>query len=497
MQVTELNSEGLSREYKVALPAKEIEEKISFRLKELSETVQLPGFRPGKVPVSLLRKRFGPSVMGEVLERAVNDSSQQALAEKGIRPASQPEIEITSYEDGADLEYTISVEMLPEIEPMDFGALKLERLVPEIEDKEVDDALGRIADQHKSSAAISGDRAAQDGDMVVIDFTGRVDGEEFAGGKAEGYSLELGSGMFIPGFEEQLVGAKTGDQVTVKVNFPDEYGAEELAGKEAEFDVTLHEIQESAAAEVDDELAKKMGVADLDALKTTIREEQGRELRDLSRMHLKKNLLDQLADAHEFEVPPKLLESEFDSIWAQYEQHQKEHHDHDHDHDHGHDHDHDHDHDHGEEKDEEEQKAEFREIAERRVRLGLLLSEVGRNNNIEINQEDVNRAMMEEARKYPGQEQMVLDHFKNTPEALQSLTAPIYEDKVVDFILEMATVSEKPVSTDGFMEALRGDDEENAEKPKKAAKKAAKKVAKKSTKKAAKKTTKKAAKKDS
>lgn len=504
MQVTEVKSEGLSREYKVELPAKDIEEKISHRLKELAKDVRLPGFRPGKVPVSLLRKRFGASVMGEVLERAVNDSSQQALAEKGVRAAGQPEIEITSFDEGKDLEYTMAVELLPEIETMDFGELKLEKLVPEVDEQKVDEALERIAESHKGSEPV--DRAAASGDVVVIDFTGKLDGAEFTGGKAEGYHLELGSGSFIPGFEDQLIGAKAGDDLEVKVNFPDDYGATDLAGKEAVFETKVQEVRGTTPAKVDDELAKKVGMEDLEKLKEAIREEQSRELSQVARMHLKRQLLDKLAENHDFEVPPKLVESEFDAIWQQYKQQEGQAHDHDHDHDHGHDHDHDHHgHDHGHEhaeaedtSEDEEQKADFREIAERRVRLGLLLSEVGRKNEIQIAQDDINAALMREARNYPGQEQQVLEFYKQNPQAMQNLTAPVYEDKVVDFILELAKVDERKLPAEKLMDEVYADDEDEAgadEKKKPAKKTAAKKTAKKSTAKkpAAKKSAKKSA----
>ena len=319
MQVTETKSEGLSREFKVALPANEIEEKISHRLKELARTAQMPGFRPGKVPVSVLRKKYGPSVLGEVLERAVNDSSQQALAEKGLRPAMQPQIEITSFEDGGDLEYTIGVELLPEIKPVDFSKIKLERLIPKTDDAAMEKTLADIAAAQGDSAAIKDDRETKTGDVLVIDFLGRVGGEEFAGGKAEGYELTLGSGTFIPGFEEQLIGVKVGDKIEVKVKFPDSYGAAELSGKDAVFDVTVNELKETVPSAIDDELAKKVGMENLEALKKSIREEQESEFNEMSRMILKRALLDELSAAHDFEIPEKLLDREFETIWKQFE----------------------------------------------------------------------------------------------------------------------------------------------------------------------------------
>ena len=448
MQVTETKSEGLSREFKVALPANEIEEKISHRLKELARTAQMPGFRPGKVPVSVLRKKYGPSVLGEVLERAVNDSSQQALAEKGLRPAMQPQIEITSFEDGGDLEYTIGVELLPEIKPVDFSKIKLERLIPKTDDAAMENTLADIAADQGDSAVIMDDRETKTGDVLVIDFLGRIGGEEFAGGKAEGYELTLGSGTFIPGFEEQLIGVKVGDKIEVKVKFPDSYGAAELSSKDAVFDVTVNELKETVPSAIDDELAKKVGMENLEALKKSIREEQESKFNEMSRMILKRALLDELSAAHDFEIPEKLLDREFDTIWKQFEEQRKK------------------DKDAGqgsEEKTDDEHKKDFREIAERRVRLGLLLSEVGRANNVQISQEDVNSQLMAEARRHPGREKEVMEHYKNNPEAMEELSAPLYEEKVVNFILEQASITEKTATKDELIKTM---EDEAAGKPK-------------------------------
>ena len=415
MQVTETKSEGLRREFKIAVSAKEIEEKINFRLADLARTVNMPGFRPGKVPVAVMKKRYGGAVLGEVVESAVNDGTRQAMTERGLRPAAEPKVEITSMKEGGDLEYTLAVDILPEIKPMDFSKLELERLVVAADDDAIEKALGRLADAHKATKPVDPARPSAKGDVVVIDFAGSIDGTEFPGGKADGYHLELGSGSFIPGFEDQLVGKNVGDKVEVKVTFPADYGAAELAGKEASFAVTVHEVHESVPSAIDDGLAAKVGMADLAALKGALREEQGRELKEFSRMKLKRQLLDKLYDAHEFEVPSSLVENEFEAIWRQFEEHrksaatgqgegkdavlpdEKE-----------------------EKKTDDEHKAEFREIAERRVRLGLLLAEVGRLNNIQVSQEDINRALSAEARRYPGQEKAVMDYYKNSPEAMQA-----------------------------------------------------------------------------
>jgi len=461
MQVTETKSEGLSREYKVCLPAKDIEEKIFDRLKQIASTAQLPGFRPGKVPVSLLRKRYGPSVMGEVLEQAVGDSSQQALAEKGVRPTMQPEIEITSYEDGKDLEYTIAVEMLPEIKAVDFKKIKVERLAPKADEKAVQSALENLANAQKSSAPIKRKRKSKAGDIVVIDFVGSVDGTEFPGGKADGYELELGSGSFIPGFEDQLIGVDAESHVDVNVTFPEEYAAADLAGKAAVFAVDVKEIREATPAPIDDELAKKVGMDDLEKLKEAIVEEQSREFNGVARMLLKRLLMDQLADECDFELPQKLADSEFQAIWDQYQNTKKSGDD-----ENG-----------GDESElsEDEQKQEFRDIADRRVRLGLMLSDIGRTNNIQISQDDITQAIMAEARQNPGHEQEVMDYFQNNAEAMQQLTAPIYEEKVVDFIIEMVEVTDKEATMEELMKAVEADSDKGSEstaKPRTKAKKA-------------------------
>ncbi len=477
MQVTESKADGLTREFKVAVPAADIEQKIESRLKELAQTARLPGFRPGKVPVSLLRKRYELALRGEVLEAAVNESAEKVMKDRELRPAAEPKIEVTAFEDKGDLEYNMAVEVLPEIEPIDFSKIELERQVAEPDESEVEKTLERLAESHKTSTAITEERKSKTGDAVVIDFVGRVDGEEFAGGKAEGYELELGTGRFIPGFEEQLVDVGPSESKQVKVTFPEDYGAAGLAGKEAVFDVTVNEVRETAPAAIDDELAKKFGQESLETLKQNIRDEHGRELKTFSRMRLKRSLLDSLAETHSFEVPPGMVQREFESIVRQLKSekqaddghdhdhdhdHDHEHdHDHDHGHEHAHDHDHDHDHDHGHDHDvgadlSEKDRDEYRSIAERRVRLGLLLAEVGRVNNLRVTQDELNKAMMAEAQRLPGHEQAVLDYFRNNPQAAESLAAPILEDKVVDFITEMSKVEDRKVSIE---ELVRDPDE--------------------------------------
>ncbi|MBT3556539.1 MAG: trigger factor [Rhodospirillales bacterium] len=458
MQVTEVKSEGLRREFTISVPASDIAETMDTRLKEVAKTIKMPGFRPGKVPVSLVRQRYGESLRGEILEKTVNESSSTAITERDLRPASQPKIEVKSFEDGGDLEYSIEFDIIPEITPCDFSKIKLEQLTVAVEEKEIDEAIERLASMQKSSKPISGSRKSKTGDVLSIDFAGKVDGELFPGGTAEDYELELGTGSFIPGFEDQLVGYKAGDKVEVNVKFPDEYGAEELAGKDAVFDVTVKEIRESVPAEVDDELAKKFGKETLAELREAVSEDRQREFGDLTRMRLKRNLLDELSAQHDFDIPQGMVDDEYNSIWAQYEQ-QRDAEELD---------------DEDKDKSEDEHKADFREIAERRVSLGLLLSEVGRVNNIQVGQDEINQRLFQEAQKYPGQEQQVLEFYRGNPQAMESVSAPVYEDKVIDFILELAQLEPRTVTME---ELLKEPDEPKKPTKKKAAKKPAKKVA--------------------
>jgi trigger factor len=453
MQVTEVSSDGLKRDFKVVIEAKEISEKVEHRLREISARVKIPGFRPGKAPIKLLKQRYGPSVMGEVLERAVTDSSAQALNERGLRPAVQPKIAIDSFEDGKDLEFSMAIELLPEIQPMDFATLELERVKIKVPDEEVSSALERLAASRKETKALETPRPAQSGDVVVLDFKGTVHGEALPGMAGEDHHLELGSNSFIAGFEDQLVGAAVGESRTVNITFPEGYGNEKLSGQPAVFECTIKEIRESVPAELNDELAKSMGAESLDDLRDKVKERLAQDYDGFSRMRMKRAILDQLSEAHDFEVPEGMVDLEFDAIWHQVE----------------------HDREHGrvdpddEGKDDEEVKAEYRDIAERRVRLGLLLSEVGRLNQIEVTQEEVNKALFQEAQRHPGQEQQVVEYYRSKPEAQAQLRAPIFEDKVIDFIIDLAKVAEREVTADQLRE--EEEKEAAAEKPKKAAKK--------------------------
>jgi trigger factor len=463
MNVTQTNAEGLKREYKITVPAGHISALVESRLEEVGRTVRLPGFRPGKIPMALLRKRYGQSVMGEVIERAVDEGARKALDENAVRPAQQPKVEITSYNEGGDLEFTVAVETLPDIEPIDFKAISIEKLVATIEDAAVDKAMMQIAENRPSSQTVTADRGAQSGDIALIDFLGKVDGVAFEGGKAEDYELTLGSGSFIPGFEDQLIGAKAGQDVLVKVTFPAEYGNSDLAGKDATFDVKVKELREKGVTAVDEDLAKALGLESLEALKTAVREELGREYANASRLKAKRQLLDALSDQAKFTVPQGMVDSEFEAIWKQIEQAKTN----------------------GtldesdKAKSDEELQAEYRAIGERRVRLGLLLSDIGQKNNIQVTQDDLNRAMMNEARRFPGQEHLVFQYYQKNQDAMNALRAPIYEDKVVDFILELASVTEKTVSAEALLgevedgSAEEGKPAEGEAKPKRASKKKA------------------------
>ncbi len=430
MQVTETLSDNLKREYTVVIAAKDLGEKLEARLERIGKEVRLPGFRPGKVPMPILRKRFSQSVMGEVIEQAVRDSSAQALTERGLRPAMQPKIEITAFEEGKDLEYKIAVELLPEIEVGDLSKIELERIKVEVPEAEVDEALSRLASAKRESAPLETPRPAEKGDVLVIDFRGTVDGEALPGLGGEDHHLELGSSRFLEGFEDQLIGVEAGQKRTVTVRFPEQYVNDKLAGREARFDVSVKDVRATLPRAVDDALAEALGEPDLATLRSKVANQIQGDYDRFSRTQLKRQLLDALAEAYQFAVPVGMVDSEFNAIWRQIEEERK----------HGHVDPED------EGKSDDELKAEYRDIAERRVRLGLLLSEVGRQNGIEVNQDELNRAVMMEAQNHPGHERKVVEFYQNSPEALANLRAPLFENKVVDFILDLAKVSERSMT---------------------------------------------------
>ena len=441
MQVTETNADGLTREFKVVIPAKTFQDRIDARLLDRQRSMRLPGFRPGKVPMNLVDKHWRQAVTGEELERTIGDSSAQIVSERALRPAGQPKIEITAFKDGADLEYKMNVELMPEIEPVDFAKIELTRTVVEIPDSEIEQALERIAKEQAKSEPVAEARPAEKDDVLVIDFVGRVDGKEFNGGKAEGHHLRLGAGMLIPGFEDQLIGAKPGDKREVKVAFPADYPRAELAGKDAVFDVEVKELKKLVPAAIDDELAKGLGVDSLEELRKRVREQLQQEYGVASRARIKRQLLDRLNETSDFTLPPSLTEAEFNQIWSQVEADRKA----------------------GnidpEDKDktDDQLREEYQAIARRRVKLGLLLSEIGRRANVDVKQDELGRAVMNEARRYPGQEQKVMEFYQNNAQALAQLRAPLYEDKVVDYIVDAAKVAERKVSPEQFAEELKAE----------------------------------------
>ncbi len=457
MEVIETKAEGLSREFSVKVPAKELDAKLTTKLEEIKGQVSLKGFRPGKAPVSFLKKMYGKGMMGELIQEAMNDAVQKAFADNNLTPAMQPTPDLTNeqvdkvIEGKADLEYKMSAEILPEIKAADVSKLKLERLVAEVPDEDVKEALESLAKDSTEYKARAKTAKAKDGDKVKIDFLGKLDGEPFEGGAGEGVDLILGSNSFIPGFEEQLVGVKTGDEKVINVSFPEDYNSKELAGTDATFDITVHEVAEPQESKIDDELAKRMGLDDLATLKERITERLQAEFAGQSSQHLKRSILDELDESHSFDLPNGMVEAEFNQIWQQVQSTELDEEDKD--------------------KSEDELKTEYRTIAERRVRLGLVLAEIGKEAKVDVSQDEINQALMAQAQQFGMPVQQLLEFYQQQPQALAQLRAPIFEDKVIDLIIEKATISDKTVSK----EELLADPDEEAPKP--AKKKAAKKKA--------------------
>jgi trigger factor len=493
MQVTETSAEGLKREFTITVPAGDLEAEVTRRLGELGRQIKLPGFRPGKVPMQILRRRFGPSVRGEVLQSTLQTSSSEAISERNLRPALPPKVDIVSAAEGADLEYKMAIELLPEIPEPSFADIGIERLVVEVPEEEVDRAIERIAEQQRKSEVIEG--PAENGDILVFDVVGKVGDREVPGASGKDRQVALGAGGSLPGFEDQLLGAVAGEHRKVNITFPEDYAAEELAGKEAVFEVDVKEVRRRLPITIDDELGKAVGLESLAELRQELRQQLQRNYDAASRLRLKRSLLDKLAETHDFAVPPGMVELEFESIWRQHQAQQERqakiaagagsvdsavksndqveaa----------------------AEEADdaaapppeeaavpeavaaqetgdaaavsaeegaseaatagqdqadqsEEALKSAYRKVAERRVRLGLLLAEVGRSNNIIVTQEEVNQAITREARQRPGYERHILDFYRQNPTAIDSLRAPIFEDKVIDFIVELAKIAERKVT---------------------------------------------------
>ena len=438
MEVTETLSDGLKREFQVKIPAPDLEARVSRRLDEIKGQVQLRGFRPGKVPVSHLKKLYGRSVMAETIEAVIREINSQIVEERGLKLAMEPKVTLPEAEaevekvigGQSDLAYTVALEVLPKIELADFKGIALERMVADVTDAEVEEALGKIAEQNRPFAAKGEGAKVESGDRVVIDFTGTLDGRPFEGGTGGDIGVNVGSNTFIPGFEDQLIGMAAGEKRLVKVTFPVNYMNAELAGKAAEFDVTAKSVEAPGTVTVDDEFAKSLGMESLDKLKEAVRGRLQQEHAARSRQKLKRKLLDQLDAMHQFALPPTLAEEEFKNVWNAVESDLKsqnrtfeE-----------------------EGTTEEKARAEYRDIAQRRVRLGLVLAEIGERNNITVTDDELSRAIVDQARQFPGREQEIWDYYRKNPQAVASVRAPLFEEKVVNFLVELAKVTDKPAT---------------------------------------------------
>lgn len=447
MQVTETLTEGLKHEFQISVPASDLDAKADAKLVDLKGKVRLNGFRPGKVPVSHLKKVYGRSVMAETIDQTIRDTNTQIFTERGFRLATEPKITMPTEEKEvenilsgkSDLTYTVSIEVVPAIALADFKSFTVEKPIVDVTDADVDEAIKRIADQNRPYAAKDEGAKAETGDRVTISFKGSIDGVPFDGGTGENIQVVIGTGQFIPGFEEQLIGIGSGETRTLKISFPKNYASEKLAGQPAEFETTATLIEAPQDTKIDDEFAKTLGLESLDKLKEAARERLTAEFAGATRQKVKRTLLDRLDEAHRFEAPPSLIEEEFNLMWnsikAEMESSGKTFAD--------------------EDTTEEAAKEEYHKIADRRVRLGLVLSEIGEKNKITVTDDEVSRAVIERARQMPGREKEVWDYYRNNTNALAQLRAPIYEDKVVDFILELANVTEKKVTR----EDLYKDDE--------------------------------------
>ncbi|MFI3241173.1 MAG: trigger factor [Alphaproteobacteria bacterium] len=454
MKIEDLSKKGLKKEFKVVVEAAEIAKNVEKQLKEVSKTAKVQGFRKGKVPMNILKQKYLQSVMGEVLEISVQEGVDELLKQNKLTPAYQPDVKITSFAEDKDLEFDVNFEVLPEIKIEAFDKISLTKLEADVDEEEVNKTLEYLASSRRSTAKISEDRETKKGDIAVIDFVGSVDGVEFEGGKGSDYKLELGSNSFIPGFEDQLIGKKAGEKVDVNVEFPKEYHAKDLAGKPSLFVVDIKEIHEVTPTVVDEEFAKSMGASSLEEIKTSIKEKIKADYDNVTKTKLKKTLLDAMDKQYSFELPEKLVDMEFDGIKQQYEAAKKNNQLSEDE----------------KSKKEEDLLAEYKELAVRRVRLGLVLSEIGKDAKVEIKPEDINKAILEEARRYPGQEQMVFDYYLKNKQAVEALRALIFEEKIIDSILEKCKVDTKVVS----IKELMAFDEETPEEKKSKTKKAEK-----------------------
>ena len=468
MAVTQTLSEGLKREFEVVITNSEINKLVEKKLENIAKEANIPGFRPGKVPVSVIKNRFGKEVLGEVVRETVDSATKDTMEKNKLTPSSQPKIEIVSFEEGKDIKAKLLVEIMPEFEIPDLSTLEIVKPVIKVSDKDINEAIQKIAKENVGTKEITKDRPAKKGDTVVIDFIGKVDGKPFEGGEAKGHNLKLGSNTFIPGFEDGLIGALKGETTVVNVTFPKNYQAKNLAGKEAVFETKVNEIKEDVEITINDDFAKTLGMNGLDELKKAVSEQISKQHDQVSRDKAKRQILDKLAETVSFDLPETLEKEEYKNICKAMNPNSKP------------------DPTQSEKLDPEpdkgmskEEKLDAAEIAKRRVRLGLLLSEIGRKNNIKVEEEDTRNAMMKEIQKYPGQEKEIMEYLKNNPEAQQQLSGPIFEDKIIDFILELAKVKEKTVTT----EELYKDEELDLKKEASKAKKSNKVVEKKQPKK--------------
>lgn len=441
MLIKELKAEGLNHTYAITVSKEDLANKLETKIKEMQPQVSLKGFRPGKVPVSHIRKMYGQGIMKDVVEETINETTQKAINDNSIRPAGQPKVDLKADGDkvtsgSSDLEYELSIESIPDFTPVDPEKLKFTRLKHEPAAEDLAAEVAKLGEGQKSYKKKAKTAKAKKGDAVLIDFIGTVDGEAFEGGTMDGHQLVLGSGTFIPGFEDQLIGSKAGDELEVNVTFPEPYQAENLAGKDAVFSTKVIEVQAEKEAIIDDEFAQKFGLADLEALKVAVEEQYKSQLDNQSRMKLKRAILDELDKKHKFDLPPQMVEAEFSNIWTQV-QSEKEAGKLDED---------------DSKKTDKQLEKDYRKIAQRRVRLGLVLAEMGQKHEIQITNDELQQAMVAEARQYPGQEQQVIEFYQKNPQAIAQLRAPIYEEKVVDLIIEKSTLTDKKVSKEILFE---------------------------------------------
>ena len=471
MKIIEKENKGLTRSYDVVVTAQQLEKEIDKELQKIGKKVKIPGFRPGKIPPVILRQRYGASVTGEVLERTANQAAQEVIEKEKLVPALAPDVQITDYKEGGDLKLSISLEVMPDIPAVEFEKISIERALVDVSDDEVQQSLDVLAKNNRTLKERPKTAKAKNGDVLLIDFKGYLGKEAFDGGEAENYHLELGSGQFIPGFEEQLIGSKAGDETTVEVPFPKDYHKADLAGQKARFEVTVHAVKEPDIPEADNDLAKELGMESLDALKDAIRQQLENDYGSVTRNLMKKALFDELDVYCSFKAPEKMVNLEFDSIWSQYNQAKER----------------------GEmeeDRPEDELKKEYRTIAERRVRLGIYLSSIARQNDIQVSQNELGQALQQQARMYPGQEQKIFEFYQQNPQHIQELRGPILEEKAVDHILTKVKLKDKKMTAEELLKY-----EAELEKPatdKKKEKKKSSSKGKASSAKTAKKTTAKA-----